>query len=65
MPRDNRDEMHKIRCDSCGRWFDTAEELAIHKPDCEGAARSGKIAGKPQVSGEKDEGEDREWVGVP
>ncbi len=30
----------QFRCNSCGRWFDTAEELSAHEPEC----RSAKMA---------------------
>lgn len=28
-------ETNKYRCETCGRWFNTREELAEHEPECQ------------------------------
>src|SRR5437762_3807902 len=55
---------NQYRCETCGRWFDTLENLKQHEPECLGVEQSGRT-GKPRATGEKDEGADRAWRPVP
>ena len=53
-----------FRCDSCGRHFDSAEELEAHAPECSAAKASG--AGSTETDkGRREEGPDRDWVSTP
>lgn len=46
-------EAEALHCPTCGRRFETEEELTIHSPDCAGAKRSG--SGETQTRSSVDE----------
>ncbi len=41
MPTPASPGTNQFRCDSCGRWFNTEEEISRHQVDCKGAEQSG------------------------
>jgi hypothetical protein len=64
MPATHKPDSNRERCDTCGRHFNTPEELAEHRRDCLAAQQSGK-PGKAKAEHPREEGEDRDWVSVP
>jgi len=64
MPSPQKPGTNQHRCESCGRHFNTSQELAEHQKDCLAAWQSGH-PDKPTVDHPLEEGEDREWKSVP
>jgi hypothetical protein len=63
MPTEHSPTSNQFRCESCGRYFNTKEELDRHAKECAAALQSG--AGHRPIENPREEGEDRDWVSVP
>ena len=63
MPTKEGPDTNRFRCEACGRYLNTREELESHRRDCVAAQQTGATH---KVKAEEDrEGEDREWVSTP
>jgi len=64
MPTNASPNTNQYRCEACGRHFNTEEELRTHSRECTAAKATG--AGSTESNqGNREEGEDREWVSTP
>ncbi len=64
MPTPQTPGTGKFRCASCGRHFDSEEDLRAHEPECAGAKATG--SGNTETDkGKREEGKDRDWVSTP
>jgi Zinc-finger double-stranded RNA-binding len=64
MPTPASPGTNQFRCPACGRKFNTDEELKTHETECAAAKATG--SGSTQTNqGDREEGEDREWVSTP
>ena len=64
MPTNAPPDANRFRCESCGRHFNTEEELRTHAAECSAAKATG--SGSRQTGqGKLEEGPDREWVSTP
>lgn len=62
MPSPASPDTNQFRCEACGRYFNSGEELKAHATECEGAKQSQvhkEHAVEPQY------GQDREWKSTP
>jgi hypothetical protein len=57
-------ELNQYRCATCGRHFNSSDELAEHAEGCEAAFQSGRV-NKAKVEEPREDGVDRDWVSVP
>lgn len=64
MPTEAGPETNRYRCEACGRHFNTAEELREHAKECTAAKATGS-GSKKTGQGDREEGDDREWVSTP
>lgn len=64
MPTPSSPESNQFRFDSCGRYFNTAEELRAHETECQAAKAAGSAAGQTGP-GKRGGPDDREWVSTP
>jgi tRNA(Ile2) C34 agmatinyltransferase TiaS len=55
MPTPAAPGTNQFRCDSCGRRFNTQEEIARHQVDCKGAEQSGAVPPRKHVEPEDEE----------
>ena len=46
MPTNQSPGTNQLRCDACGRFFNTEDELRTHQQDCIAAQQSGAAAPK-------------------
>jgi hypothetical protein len=62
MPSPASPNTNQFRCEACGRYFNSPEELKRHSTECQGAKMSQphkEKAAAPQSGG------DREWKSTP
>jgi len=64
MPTPDNPDRNQFRCESCGRHFDSREELKEHALSCAAAKATG--SGSTETDkGKLEEGPDRDWVSTP
>jgi len=49
MPTPASPDSNQFRCNSCGRFFNSPDELKQHEPDCR-AAKSATAAGRAELA---------------
>ncbi len=64
MPTAAGPETNSYRCEACGRHFNTEHELHEHAKECAAVKATGSGSKKAR-QGDREEGEDREWVSTP
>jgi hypothetical protein len=64
MPTPANPNTNQFRCESCGRHFNSQEELKTHEPKCSAAKATGSGSTKTG-QGKLEDGPDREWVSTP
>ena len=64
MPSPANPESNRFRCRACGRHFNNEAELREHAAECEAAKNTGS-GDRRTDAGNREEGEDREWVSTP
>jgi hypothetical protein len=55
---------NQFRCSGCGRHFNSGDELRIHEQTCLAAKGTGS-GSTERNQGQREEGEDRDWVSTP
>ena len=63
MPTNQGPDTNRFRCEACGRFFNTEEELNVHRNNCVTTQQTGSTQ-KTEAQDPRD-GEDREWVSTP
>jgi len=64
MPTPASPGSNQFRCDSCGRFFNTSDELRTHETECQAAKAAGS-PGSHTGPGRQGGPDDREWVSTP
>jgi len=64
MPTSNNPNPKKFRCESCGRHFETQEDLTAHAASCASAKATGSGSTETK-KGRLEEGPDRDFVSTP
>lgn len=54
MPTPAGPETNNFRCDACGRWFNTGEQLSNHQAECV-VARQTTDAGRRNLESQREE----------
>jgi hypothetical protein len=63
MPTLQGPDTNRFRCEACGRFFNTEEEMREHQRECVAAQQTGST--QKTKANDPREGEDREWVSTP
>jgi len=64
MPTQEKSNTNQFRCESCGRHFDSSEDLKVHAASCAAAKATGSGSTETR-KGRLEEGPDRDWVSTP
>ena len=64
MPTPAIPDTNQFRCKACGRHFNSEGELERHRTECAAAKASGS-GDRQEDRGNREEGEDRDWVSTP
>jgi hypothetical protein len=65
MPTPASPGTNRFLCEACGRHFNTESELKQHAVECVAAKQSGSGDTRAAGAGQREEGEDRDWVSTP
>jgi hypothetical protein len=65
MPTPASPGTNRLRCEACGRHFNTQEEFERHHRECAAVKNTGSAAERQSQGADHDEGDDREWVSTP
>jgi hypothetical protein len=63
MPSTAGPDTNRFHCESCGRYFNTADEFAEHQQECAAIKRTG--SGSTDIPPERDPEKEREYFSTP